>query len=89
MTQELTLEKLLDYLEGRKPIKGKWFTETPPKGEVGAFWWRKHLRPLIAQETRKAEVKLLQHIRERLNITIDDNIDPRLKELQNPQEETT
>ena len=62
--EEPTFDELLDYLNGSKPYKGKWFGESLALkgGTEGKFWWRKYLRNLIHNKLREARILELQRI---------------------------
>lgn len=43
------LEKLLDFLEGKKEYKGRWFGDKT-SGVEGAYWWRRDMRNIIEED---------------------------------------
>lgn len=69
MTKELKTD-IIKFLCGESDFCGLWFGDKHPS-EVGAFWWRKHLRKTI--EDRDAKIQHLESLVKAADEVINDS----------------
>lgn len=50
--KEPTLEEIIQFLCGSRPLKGRWFGDDPPieNGLTRPYWWRSELRAAYERE---------------------------------------